>query len=123
QVHQDEPDADDDEEQGVTKKCGHGLRLVSVQQGHHTTPRAASARRAGVPGAPGRERAGAPPASPPRRGSAGGGGSGGLYQTGSAWSLLADTAVGLSVAWPHATSSGRRAKSTTSPSRLKHDRS
>ena len=49
---------------------------------------------------------------------AAGAGSGGLVQTGSTASFDPATDVGLSVAWPQATSSGSAAKSTTQPSRL-----
>src|SRR5262245_26536748 len=48
----------------------------------------------------------------------GGGGSGGLTHTGSLTIFDAATAVGLSDAWPHATSIGSFAKSTMQPSRL-----
>ena len=49
---------------------------------------------------------------------AAGAGSGGFVQTGSATSFDPATAVGLSVAWPQATSSGSLAKSMMHPSRL-----
>ena len=48
----------------------------------------------------------------------GGGGSGGFVQTGSGVNLDAATAIGLSVAWPQAISTGSLAKSTMQPSRL-----